>query len=141
MIIEEDIAKQFEESFLCREIRKMLAPLQDELTDDAVVRERRVSLNSIGSEDSSQSPVKLFMPLKSYPKLSKFMRILTILMMQINIETANRDQVAVELMALLKTISDFFKWHEPKPFDQINLCIDVMLRQKIPLQEQHHLSD
>ena len=61
-----------------------------------------------------------------YPKLSKFLRILTILMLQASTRSSNKDLIAMNILLMLKNISVLFKIQDPIPFDQITLCLDVI---------------
>jgi hypothetical protein len=58
-------------------------------------------------------------------------------MLQTNCETSNRDEVILSLSSLLRTISEYFEWQDPVPYDQVNLCIDIIAKQKFPLDEKH----
>lgn len=41
------------------------------------------------------------------------------------------------MMSLLHRVSNWFKWQDPVPYDTINLCMDVLLKQKMPLDDNH----
>ena len=57
------------------------------------------------------------LPLREYPKIGKFLRLLIILMLQVNNKVCNRDQVQVCLVRLLRAISDMFLVQETIPYD------------------------
>ena len=88
-------------------------------------------------KSEEEEKTNLQFPLKCYQKNQKFTRLLIFLMLQTNCETSNRDESTLSLISLLRTISEFYVWQDPVPFDQISLCIDVIMKQKMPLDEKH----
>lgn len=86
---------------------------------------------------SGDDPNKV-LPLREYPKIGKFMRLLIILMLQVNSKiVCNSDQMQAALTRLLRAVSDMFLVQEPVPYDQINLSLDVMQRHISPFKSNH----
>ena len=48
------------------------------------------------------------LPLREYPKIGKFLRLLIILTLQVNVKVSNKDQLQVSLVRLLRSLSDMF---------------------------------
>lgn len=98
-LVEDENSKGFEESFVYGQITALLHPVEN-----------------ISASSDSQKKLKTF-PIKNYPKLSKFLRILIIMMLQTSAERCNQDEVVLAILGLLNQLSVFFKFQEPVPFD------------------------
>ena len=48
------------------------------------------------------------LPLREYPKLGKFLRLLIILLLQVNNKVCNTDQLQVSVINLLKAVTTMF---------------------------------
>ena len=118
----------FDETFLHKQIASLLTPVTR-----VKVSDREEDELSDSSDEETKKTKSL--PIKAYPKLGKFLRILTIMMIQNSKETLNRDQVSLSIINLLDQISYFYRFQEPVPYDQINLCIEIIMKQKMPLEE------
>lgn len=81
------------------------------------------------------------LPLKEYPKVRKFLRLLIITMQQVSAKICNKDQMQMNLVRLLRCISDMFLLLDTVPYDQINLGLDVLAKHCQPFKMFHRFSE
>lgn len=93
-------------------------------------------------EEGEENELKL-LPLREYPKIRKFLHLLFILMVQQSTGTkmvCNVDYMQIALTRLIKAISEMFMLQETVPYDQINRCLEVLLKNSEPFQTFHSLA-
>jgi len=140
-IIQDDLTREdFEEAFIYDKLARLLGPVEGKRLPKSPIRKDEEEEEI---DEGTTTPLIKLPPnlqkasqtnyeatcsdqFKKYPKLSKFLRILTILMLQASTRSSNKDLVMMNILLLLKNISVLFKNQEPIPFDQITLCLDVM---------------
>jgi hypothetical protein len=125
-IIQDDLTREdFEEAFIYDKLARLLGPVEGKRLPKSPIRKEEEEEGEEIDEGTTTPLIKLPPNLqkqsqnnsdatcsdqfKKYPKLSKFLRILTILMLQASTRSSNKDLVVMNILLLLKNISVLFK--------------------------------
>jgi hypothetical protein len=138
---EDELTREdFEQTFVFLKASQILKPevkLPKKPDNEEVKRES----DAQNSDHSDEEAYDLMSSMKEYPKISKLLRNLIILMHQANIKSiCNKDQLIVAVVGLTRNIAEILSGQQTVPYDFINQCLDIINKFCGPFRRFHHLS-